>query len=101
MFINMKTKHIPVGVGRGKCWSGCFVGSTFAYCRNARCVVRRYLKNGFNLYVICRYNPSYEEVQQVRQLSGVRRPVCRSASAEMVTAMAGDGINLLAPELFF
>jgi len=89
VFIDASMKHIAVGVGRGKLWRGCFAYSTCAYSRNNRRVVRRKLKNGLNLYVICRYTLSYEEVQQVGQLNEVRRPIVRSASVEIVTVVAG------------
>ena len=47
--------------------------------------------------VICRYTSSYEKVQQVGQLGEVRRPVCWSASAEIVTIVVGNGLERFLP----
>jgi len=47
--------------------------------------------------VICRYTSSYEKVQQVVQLGEVRRPVCWSASAEIVTIVVGNVLEKVSP----
>ena len=39
------------------------------------------------------YATSYEEVQQLAQLSEVRRPVCSSANSEIVRVVAGEDLE--------
>ena len=60
-------------------------------------MARGKLKSGLNLNVICRYASSYEKVQQVGQLGEIRQPVCRSASAELVTIVVGNGLEKVSP----
>ena len=60
-------------------------------------MVRGRLKSGLNLNVIFRYTSSYEKVQEVGQLDEFRRPVCWSASAEVVTIVVRNGLENVSP----
>ena len=91
MFVIVGSKGIPVGINRGQCWSDRFASSASADGCDDRRMVRRELENSLNLNISRRYAPADEEVQQVRQLVRIRRPIGRTASAEEMAIVIRDG----------
>jgi hypothetical protein len=58
---------------------------------------QKIVQSRLNLDVVCPYTPSYEEFRQVGQLSEIHRPVCWSASTEIVTVVAGNDLERFLP----